>query len=287
MMRKIHACMAFWKLEPSCRGGGGDSILDGCLQRRCTIFLTDIGRERERDSRFHIYPTHSAPLPPIYLSYPCKTRQPPHNPHNNRHARQPHHDGPEQRHAQTAQRRGARIPDEQQRRGDRAAVGPHGDAAGDVVVLGDAQRGEQGGAEEDGEDAAHDAQDGDELGVAGEVAGGRGGEGEGEGAGGEGEGAGGGEAEGAVAEGRVGEQGGGGGEEGGQGDGGEVAGQFGAVVEHGEGEGDDGDVEDGAQDVAGAGEGEGGGPAVGGVEELGVARFGAVGFEGGGEGGAG
>lgn len=88
-----------------------------------------------------------------------------------------------------------------------------------------------------------------------------------------------------MAEGRVGEQGGRGDEEGGEDDGGEVAGEFGSVVEHGEGEGDDGDVEDGAQDVAGAGCGEA--VVVVGVEELDVARFGAVGFEGGGEGGAG
>ena len=56
------------------------------------------------------------------------------------------------------------------------------------------------------------------------------------------------------------------------------------MVEHGEGEGDDGDVEDGAQDVAcawwGVVEGSVGG------EELGVACFGAVGLEGGVEGGA-
>lgn len=51
--------------------------------------------------------------------------------------------------------------------------------------------------------------------------------------------------------------------------------EFVPVVEHGEGEGDDGDVEDGAEDVACAGWGAGLGV---GVEELGVARFGAVGF---------
>lgn len=67
-------------------------------------------------------------------------------------------------------------------------------------------------------------------------------------------------------------------------DGGEVPFQFLSVLEHGQGEGDDGDVEDGAEDVAGAWWGEVG-AFVG--EELGVARFGVVGCEGGVEGGAG
>ena len=57
-----------------------------------------------------------------------------------------------------------------------------------------------------------------------------------------------------------------------------------SVLEHWEGEGDDGDVEDGAEDVACAWWGQVRGTVV--VEELGVARFGAVGLEGGVEGGA-
>lgn len=54
------------------------------------------------------------------------------------------------------------------------------------------------------------------------------------------------------------------------------------MVVHGQGEGDDRDVEDRAQDVAGAwwGEIEG----MVGAEELDVAGFCAVGFEGGGKG---
>lgn len=55
------------------------------------------------------------------------------------------------------------------------------------------------------------------------------------------------------------------------------------VLEHGQREGDDGDVEDGAEDVACAWWGEVRAVVV---EELGVARFGAVGSEGGVEGGA-
>ena len=78
-----------------------------------------------------------------------------------------------------------------------------------------------------------------------------------------------------MAEGRVGEEGARCDEDVGEDDGGEVALEFVPVVEHGEGEGDDGDVEDGAEDVACAGWGAGLGV---GVEELGVARFGAVGF---------
>lgn len=84
MMRTIHTYMHAWRFGKwnHHAGGGGDSILDGCLQRRCTIFLTDVGREREREreSRFHIYATHSAPRPPIYLSIyptPAKPANPP------------------------------------------------------------------------------------------------------------------------------------------------------------------------------------------------------------------
>ena len=56
-----------------------------------------------------------------------------------------------------------------------------------------------------------------------------------------------------------------------------------SVLEHGEREGDDGDVEDGAEHVACAGRGQ---VRAVGVEELDVARLGAVGSEGGVEGGA-
>ena len=57
-----------------------------------------------------------------------------------------------------------------------------------------------------------------------------------------------------------------------------------SVLEHWEGEGDDGDVEDGAEDVACAWWGQVWRTVVG--EELGVAGFGAVGLQGGVEGGA-
>lgn len=57
-------------------------------------------------------------------------------------------------------------------------------------------------------------------------------------------------------------------------DGGEVPFQLLSVLEHRQGERDDGDVEDGAEDVAGA---RWGLMRPVGVEELDVARFGAVG----------
>lgn len=66
-------------------------------------------------------------------------------------------------------------------------------------------------------------------------------------------------------------------------DGGEVAFEFLSVLEHWEGEGDDGDVEDGAEDVACAWWRQ---VRTVVVEELDVARFGAVGLEGGVQGGA-
>ena len=59
--------------------------------------------------------------------------------------------------------------------------------------------------------------------------------------------------------------------------------QLEAVLEHGQGEGDDGDVEDGAEHVARARWGQARAVVV---EELGVARLGAVGAEGGVQGGA-
>ena len=62
--------------------------------------------------------------------------------------------------------------------------------------------------------------------------------------------------------------------------------EFCSVLEHWEGEGDDGDVEDGAEYIACAWCREVMVVGTVGVEELDVARFGAVGIEGGGEAGA-
>lgn len=200
-------------------------------------------------------------------------RQPSNNPNNNRHTRQPDHHRPKQRHAQTTQRRRPRITHQQQRRCNRTAVPAQRHTPSHIIVLRDPHPLQQRRPDKHAHDATHDAQHGHELQVAPEVLRRRRREGEGQGAGREGEGAGGRDAEGA-AEGRVAEEGARGDEDVGEDDAGEVPLELESVLEHWEGEGDDGDVEDGAENVACARWGQ---VRTVAVEELDVARFGAVG----------